>query len=259
MTEYGGFWFNLRPGEDRKYHEITTVEMKNVMTGFRKYNLKDEGQECKATASPTEMEYVLPETVGGTRVHLLLGIKNTRIQPVLIRVLPSGVGVYLSPFRDVWGSRIIFAGPSKIFTQTNRDQQRESNHAVYSLKSRVHLVKSIDCVNKRKVRFDSKLKMKTSFYSEPIKDKIRIECGDKAVEISAHHHVSLPIASAELARVQVNLEIDLVLQGLKFYSVLIVWVLYGVCNVLNPDSLKLGLDNYHLKEGSRIKLHSLII
>ena len=59
------------------------------------------------------MDYVLPETVGGTEVHLLLGIKNTRIQPVLIRVLPSGMGVYLSPFKDVWGSRIIFAGPSK--------------------------------------------------------------------------------------------------------------------------------------------------
>ena len=28
-------------------------------------------------------------------------------------------------------SRIIFAGPSKIFTQANREQQRELNHAVY--------------------------------------------------------------------------------------------------------------------------------
>ena len=40
----------------------------------------------RATANPTEMDYVLPETMGVTRVHLLLGIKNTRIQPVLIRV-----------------------------------------------------------------------------------------------------------------------------------------------------------------------------
>ena len=70
------------------------------------------------------MDYVLPETVGGTKVHLLLGIKNTGIQPVLIRVLSSGVGVYLPPFKDVWGSRIIFAGPSKIFTQANKDQKR---------------------------------------------------------------------------------------------------------------------------------------
>ena len=60
------------------------------------------------------MDYILPKTVGGNKVHSLLGIKNTRIQPVLIKVLPSGVGVYLSPFKDVWGSRIIFAGPSKV-------------------------------------------------------------------------------------------------------------------------------------------------
>ena len=74
------------------------------------------------------------------------------------------------------------------------------------------------------------------------------------MEISAHHPVSRFFVSTELARVQINLEIDLVLQELKFYAVLIVWLLSGVCNVLSPDRLKLGLDNYHLREGSRIKL-----
>ena len=57
MTEYGGFRFNLKPGEDRIYHEITAVEMKNAMAGLGKYSLKDIGQEIKATASPTEMDY----------------------------------------------------------------------------------------------------------------------------------------------------------------------------------------------------------
>ena len=116
MTEYGSFRFNLGPGKDRKYHKITTVIMRNFTAGFGKYNLEEIGQEFKTTATPTEMDYVLPETVCGTKDHLFLGIKNTRIQPVLIRVLPFGVGVYLSPFKDVCGSRIIFAGPSKVFT-----------------------------------------------------------------------------------------------------------------------------------------------
>ena len=39
----------------------------------------------------------------------------------------------MSLFKDVWGSRIIFAGPSKFFTQANKDQQRETIHAVYSV------------------------------------------------------------------------------------------------------------------------------
>ena len=77
--------------------------------------------------------YILPKTVGGSRVHLLLGVKNTRIQPVLLRVLSSGVGVYLSHFKDVWDSRIIFAGPSKSFTLANMEQQRNTIHSVYSV------------------------------------------------------------------------------------------------------------------------------
>ena len=116
MTEYGNFRFNLGPGEDKKYHKITAVGMRNVTAGFGKYNLEEIGQEFRVTVNPTEMDYILPETVGGTKVHLLLVIKNTRIQPVLIRVLPSGVGVYASLFKDVWDSRIIFAGPNKVFT-----------------------------------------------------------------------------------------------------------------------------------------------
>ena len=73
MTEYGSFRFNLGPGEDGKYHEITAVGMENATA---EYKQKEKAQEFKDSASPTEVEYVLPETVGGTKVHLLLGIKT---------------------------------------------------------------------------------------------------------------------------------------------------------------------------------------
>ena len=76
-TEYGSFQFNFGPGEAGKYHEITAVGMENVTAGIGDYNLKEIAQEFKESASPTELEYVLPETVGGTKVHLLIGIKNT--------------------------------------------------------------------------------------------------------------------------------------------------------------------------------------
>ena len=93
MTENGNFRFNLGPGDDEKYHKITAVGIRNVTVGFGQFDLKKIGQEFRATANPAEMKYILPETVGGTKVHLLLGVKNTRTQPVLIRVLPSGIGV----------------------------------------------------------------------------------------------------------------------------------------------------------------------
>ena len=129
-TEYGSFRFNLGPGEDGKYNEITAVGMENVTSGFGEYNLEYIIKEYKDSVSSAELEHILPESVGGTMVHLLLGIKNTIIQPTLLKVLPSGVGVYMSPFKDNWGSRIIFAGPNKVFTKTNKEQLRNSNHAV---------------------------------------------------------------------------------------------------------------------------------
>ena len=99
------------------------------------------------------------------------------IQPVLIRVLPSGVGVDLNPFKDVWGSRIIFAGPNKVFTQANREQKRDSNHAVYTVDIREQLMETSSYMNNREIRFDSVGKIKTSLYSSPIEDEIMQEIG----------------------------------------------------------------------------------
>ena len=115
-TGFGNFRFNLGSGKDQIFHEITAIRFKNITTEFGEYELEEIGKEFVSSASKSEKEYILPKAVGGTKVHLVLGVKNTRIQPELIRVLPSGVGVYLSPFKDVGGSRIIFAGPKKTFT-----------------------------------------------------------------------------------------------------------------------------------------------
>ena len=114
-------------------------------------------------------------------------MKNTRIHSVLLWVLSSGIGVYLSPFRDVWGSRIIFAGPSKYFTQANKDQQRETIvHAVYSVRNNYLETNNIG-----------------EFRSEPIS------------KVGISHHISRGVTmfttdllspgnSAELARVTVS-------------------------------------------------------
>jgi len=75
--------------------------------------------------------------VGGSKVHLLLGIKNTNLDPVLIKVLPSGVAVYLSPFKDVYGSRLIFAGPHRSFTRRNDENYSEMSNAVFLIRERI--------------------------------------------------------------------------------------------------------------------------
>ena len=127
--------------------------MRNVTADFGKYELEDIGQEFRSTADIIEKSFILPKTVGGTKVYLLLGVKNTPIQPFLIKVLSSGVGVYLSSFKDMWESRMYLP---------NKDQQRESNYAVYSLYNSDILGDSVNCRVEGGVRFDSKSKMKTS-------------------------------------------------------------------------------------------------
>ncbi len=94
-------------------------------------------QEYLEQAKVEEKDLTLPEKVGGSKVHLLLGIKNTNLDPVLIKVLPSGVAVYLSPFKDVFGSRIIFAGPHKSFTRTNDEKFPEMSNAVFLIREQI--------------------------------------------------------------------------------------------------------------------------
>ena len=100
-----------------------------------------------------------------------------RIQAILLRVHLSKIGVYLSPFKDVWGSRIIFAGPNKVLTQDNKEQLRDSNHAVYAFDTRKRMIENNDNLHKKEIWFDSTGKIKTSLYSSPIEDEILQEMG----------------------------------------------------------------------------------
>ena len=54
-------------------------------------------------------------------IRYFLGIKNTNLDPVWIKTLPSGVAVYQSVFKDIWGSDLIFAGPHITFTKVRWD------------------------------------------------------------------------------------------------------------------------------------------
>ena len=105
----------MGPGDNDEYHEIVCNGMNDVTAGFGSYNLSEISREYREHAEPDEKNEVLPEKVGGSKVQLLLGIKNTKLDPVLLKILPSGLAVYRSPFKDVFGSRLIFGGPHKSF------------------------------------------------------------------------------------------------------------------------------------------------
>ena len=130
-TKYGSYRFNLGPTLAEEYHEIVCMGMESVTTKFRKYELTEIIDEFRATSKGDEKEEILPPSVGGGKVQLLLGIKNTKLDPVLVRILPSGVGVYRSQFTDIYGSNIILAGPHKVFTQGNNTGKNEFTHGVF--------------------------------------------------------------------------------------------------------------------------------
>ena len=114
-SNHGTFRFNLGPGDNDEYHEIVFIGMNDVTAGFESYDLSKISREYREHAEPSEKDEVLPEKEGGSKVQLLLGIKNTKLDPVLLKILPSGVAVYRSPFKDVFGSRLIYGGPHKSF------------------------------------------------------------------------------------------------------------------------------------------------
>ena len=87
---------------------------------MNKYDLSEICAEFTSSLGPNQSVPLLPKYVGGSDAHLLIGIKNTNLDLFWIETLPSGVAVYRSVFRDIWGSNLIFAGPHKTFTSGNK-------------------------------------------------------------------------------------------------------------------------------------------
>ncbi len=70
----------------------------------------------------------MPPYVGGDRVRLLIGLKNSYLEPVCIMNLPSGIGLYKSVFKDIFGSMYCYGGPHKTFTSINKNFNGNVNH-----------------------------------------------------------------------------------------------------------------------------------
>ena len=162
-TDYAGnYRFNLGPGPEGEYHELYCLGMDSVTARFNKFDLSEIRSEFLSSLESIQDVPLLPKYVGGSDVHLLIGIKNTCLDPILIKILPSGVGVYRSAFRDMWGSNLIFAGPHKTFPNAN-----SVNSANYSI------IES--CAITRINGWNDNLLMHHRDYSVPVNDRISME------------------------------------------------------------------------------------
>ena len=110
--------------------------MSEVTTKFPKYDLAEICNKFMENADNEEdLSTILPSFAGGSRVHLLVWIKNNNLHPTLLKVLPSGRGVFQSPFKDIFGSRIVFAGPHKSFTQVNKETTANYIESIFCTRS----------------------------------------------------------------------------------------------------------------------------
>ena len=96
-----------------KFYETITQGIEKVTVPFPKVDFTKIHAEIRREIPFLEKE-ILPDTVGGGPVHMLMGIKDLSIHPQLIKVLPSGLAVYRSAFMDSSGSTIIIAGTHEL-------------------------------------------------------------------------------------------------------------------------------------------------
>ena len=66
-------------------------------------------------AKMIDVDTPLPEYTRGGYLGILVGLQDVSLDPILIGMLPSGLGVYQCPFVDIWGSSIAYAGPHPSF------------------------------------------------------------------------------------------------------------------------------------------------
>ena len=115
-SEYGRDLLTLG-SQESGWHNLMCHGMPEVTVRFPRYNLQAINQEYRQFCGDT---CPLPAFTGGQPVSLLIGLQNVLLDPIRIGVLPSGVGVFQSPFKDIFGSNICYGGPHQVFTEANK-------------------------------------------------------------------------------------------------------------------------------------------
>lgn len=119
-TQFGTYKLVIGSKESGQFHTLVCHGMSQVTTNFSKYPLHEINHEVMTKTNAVDQCEPLPAAVGGSPAHLLIGIKDVALDPTLITTLESGVGVYMSPFTDKYGSNICYGGAHPVFSKGNK-------------------------------------------------------------------------------------------------------------------------------------------
>lgn len=126
-TEYGMYCLNIGPTPEGYYHEVKCQGIKKITERFPHYDLSDVNKLVRKSESYAPGTN-LPKFIGGSRVKLLLGIKDVQLDPEKLFTLPCGLGIYQSQLMDKFKSRICFGGPHSLFSEVNERAGGNFNH-----------------------------------------------------------------------------------------------------------------------------------
>ena len=178
---------------------MNCIGMDAVTTKFNEYDLREIGKEYRKSLAPGQQDVILPTKIGGSKVHLLIGIKNANLIPVLEKVLESWVAVFTSPFKDIFGSNKIFTGPHRLFTKAN---QGARTHAVYALRKEAICVDHLEegeteLCEERHFSISTDHQLGLTAHPHPLNE---IDVADLGIEISVQfeERVDVMMSSPEL-------------------------------------------------------------
>jgi len=117
VTDHGQYMAVLGPDQDGLSYEVEAQAVTQVTRRFPLIDLNPVVKEAKSTMPP---DTNFPTEIGGDEVKLLVGIRQTELAPRMLHTLPSGVSLFESKIKDVFGSRICFGGPHEVFTNAYR-------------------------------------------------------------------------------------------------------------------------------------------
>ena len=113
-SDYGQFSAILGPDVSGDFHDLECQAVDKITSEFPTFRLKEVIAEAKTVVGG---DHIFPLEIGGGAVRLLIGIRSTQLAPVLKFTLPSGLCLYESKFRDVYGATLCFGGPHEVFTE----------------------------------------------------------------------------------------------------------------------------------------------
>ena len=113
LTQYGSYKSLLPLPNSGSKKELQCQGMQSIMGPIKRYPFQEVQQELRNVKG--RFEAPLPEYTRGGEVSVLIGLQDISLDPVILGILPSGLGIYQCPFVDVWGSNIAFTGPHPSF------------------------------------------------------------------------------------------------------------------------------------------------